>query len=164
MTDTFAELMTGTGERLGFGPTPPDKDGYCVFDFGPTFVSCALSGDGSMIRLTAPVAEIPGECPAAVLERLLDAQLFFKDTRGAAFSYQKGNGAVLLHLNVRTAGLDSVMLEHCVTNMHAVSERFAKEIADMLAASPADGPSGMDVSGDSAQNELSPAGYSLIFG
>lgn len=128
----YSRLFVQAGERLGFEDSAPDETGFCSFDFGGTFLTCSTTNDFSMIRVTAPVAEIPGECPRAILERLLEAQIFFKDTRGATFSYSHENGLVLLHLNLPTDVLDPVKLETALKNCAEVSVHFSQELMNIL--------------------------------
>ncbi len=133
----YRHILAAAAEQLGFENVKADEQGGCTLQFEDTFVSFSCQEESSQASLVIPVAEVTGECPREVLERLLDAQLFFKDTRGGTFSFDKTKGWVLLHLNLMADAIDESMLRNAIENMLDVARNFGEEIAELMAGGEA---------------------------
>ena len=113
----FRHILTEAAKRFDIFNVEPDPEGACTLALEDTFINISCAPESNLIMIALPVAEITGECPRAVLERLLSAQLFFKETRGGTFSYSRDTGLVLLHLNLLANTLDGSMLGNALQNM-----------------------------------------------
>jgi len=133
MFNSYCALLKELGKQLDFGDIIPSEDGKVTLDFGGLFLDMAFNADTGMIAMYAPVYELPEDCPKEVYKRLLEAQCFFKDTNGVTFSYDITNSFVLAHLNVYVQMLNADNFMIAVQNILHVSERFYKEIEEMLA-------------------------------
>ena len=144
----YRRILAAAAEQLGFENVKPDEQGNCTLQFEDTFVSFSCQEESSQASLVIPVAEVPGECPREVMELLLDAQLFFKDTRGGTFSFDKTNGWVLLHLNLMADAIDESMLCNAIENMLDVARTFGEKIGEMLAGGETAKKSPQEAEGD----------------
>ncbi len=134
----YRRILATAAEQLGFAEVKPDPEGICTLQFEDTFVNLSCREESSQLSMVIPVAEVQGECPREVMELLLDAQLFFKDTRGGTFAFDKENGWVLLQLNLMVDAIDENMLYNAVENMLDVARRFAESVNAILAGGSAD--------------------------
>ena len=133
----FRQILASVAARLGVREAEADARGHCVMQLPDTFVSVTCPPEETEVKLTVPVAVISGAAPRAVLEHLLEANLFFKDTQGGTLSYTKSNGWVLLHLNLIADALDETMFFNAVDNMIKITSRISQEIAELMVESGA---------------------------
>ncbi len=129
----YRRILATAAEQLGFSDVKPDPEGVCTLQFEDTFVNLSCREESSQLTMVIPVAEVQGECPREVMELLLDAQLFFKDTRGGCFAFDKTNGWVLLQLNLMADAIDENMLGNAIENMLDVARRFGESVGEILA-------------------------------
>lgn len=136
MKERYAGLIRAIGEAMDFGPVAPNNEGIVVFDFGQTYVSIRLLEESKTVSLYAFVSELPEDCPKEVLEMLLENQLFFHKTHGAALAISKARHVVLAQLNLHLDILESESLTNAVQNLVETANKTKAEIDAVLSGNP----------------------------
>jgi Tir chaperone protein (CesT) family len=103
-TDRAGALIRALGHSVGIDDLSLDDGGTCTLRFDETALALMLDEDEDRLVLHAGLGPLPAEGRAELLARLLEGNLFWKDTHGATIALDRRNARVLL---LRAVPLDS---------------------------------------------------------
>jgi hypothetical protein len=102
--DRAGALVRALGHAVGIDDLSLDDGGACTLRFDETVLALALDEDEDRLVLHAGLGPLPAEGRAELLARLLEGNLFWKDTHGATLALDRRNARVLL---LRAVPLDA---------------------------------------------------------
>jgi hypothetical protein len=102
--DRASALIRALGNAVGIDALSLDDGGTCTLSMDDTVLALELDeGEGRLV-LHAGLGPLPAEGQAELLARLLEGNLFWKDTHGATLALDRRDDRVLL---LRAVPLDS---------------------------------------------------------
>jgi Tir chaperone protein (CesT) family len=102
--DRADALIRALGHAVGIDALALDDGGTCTLRFDETVLTFELDEGEDRLVLHAAVGPLPAEGQAELLARLLEGNLFWKDTHGATLALDRREDRVLL---LRAVPLDS---------------------------------------------------------
>ena len=102
--DRADSLIRALGHAVGIDALSLDDGGTCILRFDETVLALELDEGEARLVLHAGLGPLPAEGQAELLARLLEGNLFWKDTHGATLALDRRNARVLL---LRAVPLDS---------------------------------------------------------
>lgn len=112
-----AHLLEALGTDLGIAGLHLDDEGRCTLAFDDVRVTFEFDEQRGQVFLYAGLGILPADAPAALLERLLGANLFWRGTGGATLGLDEGSRRLVL---VQAVASDTIN----ETAFRAVVERF----------------------------------------
>jgi hypothetical protein len=102
--DRAGALIRALGHAVGIDDLDLDDGGTCTLRFDETGLTLELDESEDRLVLHAALGRLPAEGQAELLARLLEANLFWKDTQGATLALDRREDRVLL---LRAVPLDA---------------------------------------------------------
>ena len=102
--DRADALIRALGHAVGIDALSLDDGGACALRFDETVLALELDEGEARLVLHAGLGPLPAEGQAELLARLLEGNLFWKDTHGATLALDRRQDRVLL---LRAVPLDS---------------------------------------------------------
>ena len=102
--DRADALIRALGHAVGIDDLALDDGGTCTLRFDETVLALELDEGEDRLVLHAALGPLPAEGQAELLARLLEANLFWKDTHGATLALDRGAARALL---LRAVPLDA---------------------------------------------------------
>src|SRR6516165_10233600 len=102
--DRAGALIRALGHAVGIDALSLDDGGTCTLRFDETVLTLELDEGEDRLVLHAGLGPLPAEGQAELLARLLEGNLFWKDTHGATLALDRRNARVLL---LRAVPLDA---------------------------------------------------------
>jgi hypothetical protein len=134
-TDRAGALIRALGHAVGIDALALDDNGTCTLRFDETMLTCELDAGEDQLVLHAVLGPLPTDGRAELLARLLEGNLFWKDTHGATLALDRRDARVLL--------LRAVPLDSPPAGFPGVVERFvdgAEAWREVIATSFGAGP------------------------
>ena len=130
--DSIAMALREIGAKTGLA-IEPDENGACTLELadGRPLV---IQGRADEIDFVAALGEVPEEARAAVFERLLAANFYWKGTLGATLSWNDDLGQAVLIYPIPIADADpsavADLFERFLELQSAWRDRLAELVAD----------------------------------
>ena len=102
--DRAGALIRALGHAVGIDALSLDDGGTCILNMDETVLALQLDEGEDRLVLHAGLGPLPAEGQAELLSRLLEGNLFWKDTHGATLALDRRQDRVLL---LRAVPLDS---------------------------------------------------------
>ena len=102
--DRADALIRALGHAVGIDALSLDDGGACALRFDETVLALELDEGEARLVLHAGLGPLPAEGRAELLARLLEGNLFWKDTQGATLALDRSDDRVLL---LRAVPLDA---------------------------------------------------------
>lgn len=139
MSDQFTALLKQFGKTIGITDLT-DDNGYCCLFFDDITVN--MEERDSTLFLYTTVAELPESGREKLFARLLEANCFFKETRGATLGADLNAGIILLCYQTPLAVLDDIHFEKTIENFINITELWMTNIRETVSdAAPENGSS-----------------------
>ena len=133
------KIVSELGGLMGIPDLALDADDQCQLAIdGKIPVALEYDEDGERFILSSPVGSLPSERREPVLERLLDANLFWKDTGGAVLGLERKHGTVVLALSCAASNLQAVELQNVMGGFVSVAEYWLGELSGAATDGEAD--------------------------
>ena len=126
MNTSFVALVQAFGGAVGLDDLKPDENGYVCLTFDDRAVN--LEERDGVVYFYTRVEDLPAEGRADLYRRLLEANCFYRGTRGAVLGVDEALGAVLLFYQTPLSALDGVRLETILENFVNTAEAWRKQI------------------------------------
>src|SRR5262245_8760184 len=117
--ESYRGLLADFGRSIGLAELAPDADGYCALSFDDLPVHLQYEPDDDEVLAFTRLGRIQDPHHAGLLERLMEANLFWAGTGGATLGLQPEDASVFLMQRRPLAVLDCprlvALLEKFVT-------------------------------------------------
>jgi len=127
--DQASAIVKALGDRLGLEGLELDEDDSCTLRFGEALeVTMQLDDDAFVLSAEVGVAPAPAE--PAMLEALLEANLFWSGTGGATLSMDPSSRRVFLHERCLASALAPDRLETMLERFVNAAESWAAKVSE----------------------------------
>ena len=113
-TTRLATLLEGLGRSVGLPELQPDENGSCTLMFDEVVVTFQQDAPGRQVTLHTQIGILPADAPAARLETLLAANLFWIQTAGATLALLPANRALVLAQRFELERVEQVHFEEAL--------------------------------------------------
>jgi hypothetical protein len=130
MKSQFSDLLHNFGKTIGLPDLAPDETGYCCLMFDENVVNIEFDEATEQVFLYSNVGDLPKEGREGLYEMLLEANYFFRGTRGATLSVDTGSDRVVAAYQVPLGALGNSQFESTVENFVHVTESWKKKLCE----------------------------------
>lgn len=132
MSSAFEKLLHSFGKSVGIPDLCPDANGYCCLSFDEEFIHMEYNDVTHQLFLSSNVGSLPAGDRTRLYESLLEANYFFRNTKGATLSIDIPSEHVVLVYQTPIESLDDHRFECLIENFLTVTEEWRSKIADEI--------------------------------
>jgi hypothetical protein len=123
-------LVSDLGKEVGIPELELDEDGYCCLFFDDVVVNMEWDDENERLLLYTSVGDIPEDGREELFEKLLDANLFWKNTGGATLSIDNGEKRVVMTYELLLANVSFADFKTVLENFVNVAEAWMGQLKD----------------------------------
>lgn len=122
-------MFKSFGKTIGLPDLDLDEDGYCCLEFDGHIVNIEFNPRSEEFFLYAHIADLPGTGRKALYEMLLEANLFFRGTKGATLGIDRASERIVLAVKAPVTAMDERALERIMEDFVNVTTWWKQRLA-----------------------------------
>lgn len=142
--DQVQALLTELGKRIELPDLTLDEDGYAAIGVdGKYLVHVQADARGGNLVLFSEIGHLPEDRAGELALKLLEANLFWKDTGGGTLALEPGSRAVVLAYQEAAGPMEYARFEQLLQGFTNAVEHWTTTFSDWQngGADPSDAPS-----------------------